>query len=153
MALANALAVLAQALLCNLYADGSPPGTDEALAEWRAAARRAGAVPALRSLVALPRGSASGFPLIAASAAALLELPGRGLDDLAAAGDAPQQAPRRGAPASAEVMVQYDPVVEPATETLLAGLEGAPARSGNAPTHPHAGPAHRAKSRGAPANE
>jgi hypothetical protein len=146
-AIFGSLHVLAMALLCNLYADGSPPGTDEALADWRAAARGAGAVPALRVFLESPLHGAPGIRVLAASAAAVVELLGRRRDDLAAAGDAPRHV-RRGAADPSDVMLQYDSVVEPATEALLAGLEGAPARSGKALAHSRTGPAHQGEGPG-----
>jgi hypothetical protein len=123
----GALRVLAKALLCNLGADGSPPGTEEALAEWRAAARGASAVPALRLVLESRLGRAPGIRVLAASAAALLELMGRQPCDLAAAGDAPQELPPRDAPGPDEVPLAFDAVVVFATEALFTGLEGAPA--------------------------
>jgi hypothetical protein len=83
-ALSSALRVLAMALLCNLYADGSPPGTDKAHASWRAAANSAGAVPVLRRVMAAWESPAVD-DVLAASAAALLQL----LPDEAFAAGAP----------------------------------------------------------------
>jgi hypothetical protein len=126
---AGALRVLAKVLLCNLGAgDGSPPVTDEALAQWRAAARCAGALPVLRRVMEAWQTDAQDVGVyFAAVSAALLELlpeePG------AAAAKKPGAAAAKIAGTAEserlERWQQDDPVLP---EILLEAFHGEPAR-------------------------
>jgi hypothetical protein len=111
--------------------DPRPPAADEALAAWCAAALRAGALPALRRLMATARPDAPVLRAYVASAASLLALIAAEPAATAAAGAGgmpevqaeglPQQRPDE-APRWRD-----DPAVATAIEILLGFVTGAPA--------------------------
>jgi hypothetical protein len=149
--IAPLLSAVCSPVLCTLFLRWPrPPGTDEALAAWCAAALRAGALPALRRVMAMAR-RGRGVPAVvvdAASVASLVALipeePVAGAASAAARGAGAAGAPngpRLGWLAGLagqwrrpdEAQWLDDPAVAAALEILLGCVAGAPAWCWGAP--------------------